>query len=501
MPAVWRRAVRLTKKRIEAATPMTMAEFRADKDQLRAEFALSTRRLEMNVEALRTPPRRAAARHQPQEDSELGGIKAERDSHLHDRPRTRGARSRTAPPRPRTRKGRRRPGAAACACATANYADKVSQLDSRPRSAARQAAHAPSISTARRCRATTTTISTSCSASSTIERKRAEFLEDQNRTLIGQLESSDKRTAEANAAAAELREALAAKDDAGDRRRDDLVAAEARIADAENRLNAVLAETSQRGRRRRTASASNCWPKSSTLEDELEKLRSQGADGREHRHGRLGQRPHRAVAPARTPQRHRLRRQPPGLRRRGRRARPTSEESLFDRVQRFADDGMTVEELPVHAAPQGKPGRSARRRSADRLAALRESAGHAELGGYSLLADHRNLADHLAAILPSKMRTLVIAPSLVGRRELPVGRDRRDDLGAGRDLQRGDHVVGAPARGAAAAVAHDAVDKGAADRDKAQIRSPIENRNERRARPMMARASGVSSSGSPGSVC
>ena len=53
MPAVWRRAVRLTKKRIEAATPITLAEFRADKDQLRAEFALSTRRLEMNVEALR----------------------------------------------------------------------------------------------------------------------------------------------------------------------------------------------------------------------------------------------------------------------------------------------------------------------------------------------------------------------------------------------------------------------------------------------------------------
>ena len=53
MPAIWRRAVRLTKKRIEAATPITLAEFRADKDQLRAEFALSTRRLEMNVEQLR----------------------------------------------------------------------------------------------------------------------------------------------------------------------------------------------------------------------------------------------------------------------------------------------------------------------------------------------------------------------------------------------------------------------------------------------------------------
>lgn len=53
MPAIWRRAVRLTKKRIEAATPMSMAEFRADKDQLRAEFALSTRKLEMTVESLR----------------------------------------------------------------------------------------------------------------------------------------------------------------------------------------------------------------------------------------------------------------------------------------------------------------------------------------------------------------------------------------------------------------------------------------------------------------
>src|SRR3954466_12409058 len=81
MPAVWRRAVRLTKKRIEAATPMTMAEFRADKDQLRAEFALSTRRLEMNVEALR---RRLAdqLRDINRKKNELGGIKGERDNHL-----------------------------------------------------------------------------------------------------------------------------------------------------------------------------------------------------------------------------------------------------------------------------------------------------------------------------------------------------------------------------------------------------------------------------------
>lgn len=54
VPSVWKRAVRLTKTRIEAATPITMAEFRADKDQLRAEFALSTRRLETTIQTLRT---------------------------------------------------------------------------------------------------------------------------------------------------------------------------------------------------------------------------------------------------------------------------------------------------------------------------------------------------------------------------------------------------------------------------------------------------------------
>ena len=53
VPSIWKRAVRLTKKRIESASPITMAEFRADKDQLRAEFALSTRQLEMKIGSLR----------------------------------------------------------------------------------------------------------------------------------------------------------------------------------------------------------------------------------------------------------------------------------------------------------------------------------------------------------------------------------------------------------------------------------------------------------------
>jgi chromosome segregation ATPase len=54
IPLVHGRAVRLTMRRLEAATPLSMAEIQADKDQLRAEFAMSTRRLEMSVENLKT---------------------------------------------------------------------------------------------------------------------------------------------------------------------------------------------------------------------------------------------------------------------------------------------------------------------------------------------------------------------------------------------------------------------------------------------------------------
>src|SRR5919205_2016178 len=53
VPLVHNRAVRLTTKRLEAATPLSMAEIQADKDQLRAEFAMSTRRLEISVEQLK----------------------------------------------------------------------------------------------------------------------------------------------------------------------------------------------------------------------------------------------------------------------------------------------------------------------------------------------------------------------------------------------------------------------------------------------------------------
>jgi len=53
IPLVHSRAVRLTVRRLEAAMPLSAAELQADKDLLRAEFAISTRRLEMTIEQLR----------------------------------------------------------------------------------------------------------------------------------------------------------------------------------------------------------------------------------------------------------------------------------------------------------------------------------------------------------------------------------------------------------------------------------------------------------------
>lgn len=52
-PAVWNRAVRLTRKRITASLPLSRNEIEAEKDGLRAGFALDIRQLEMKLDAAR----------------------------------------------------------------------------------------------------------------------------------------------------------------------------------------------------------------------------------------------------------------------------------------------------------------------------------------------------------------------------------------------------------------------------------------------------------------
>src|SRR6185369_40344 len=52
-PAIWRRAVALTRRRIEASVPLSLTDIQADKDRMRAEFAMSTRRLEMSIKGFK----------------------------------------------------------------------------------------------------------------------------------------------------------------------------------------------------------------------------------------------------------------------------------------------------------------------------------------------------------------------------------------------------------------------------------------------------------------
>jgi chromosome segregation ATPase len=242
MPAVWRRAVRLTKKRIEAATPMTMAEFRADKDQLRAEFALSTRRLEMNVEALR---RRLAdqLRDINRKKNELGGIKGERDSHLQI---VRELEEREAEARRRILELEKEGAdlAQKLRMRDRELGEKSSQLDAAREVIRGNAPRAFALDGKSLSGDYNKDIEDVLGRLE-VEAKRSEFLENQNRTLITQLESSDKRAADVAATAADLREKLAKQDDGHTQRQTELVEAEARIADAENRVSTILAETTR----------------------------------------------------------------------------------------------------------------------------------------------------------------------------------------------------------------------------------------------------------------
>jgi chromosome segregation ATPase len=61
IPLVHARAVRLTLRRLEALTPISRAEIQADKDQLRAEFAMLVSRLELNIERMKAKTASQAA--------------------------------------------------------------------------------------------------------------------------------------------------------------------------------------------------------------------------------------------------------------------------------------------------------------------------------------------------------------------------------------------------------------------------------------------------------
>lgn len=365
MPAVWKRAVRLTKRRIEAATPITLSEFRADKDQLRAEFALSTRRLEMNVETLR---KRLAEQLSDvnQKRTDLGALKAEREQHMAV---VAELESRQVDLRARILELEK------------EGTDLAQRLRMRERDVESRQEEIETLRGSLREGFPEATGAENLSgdydqdidrltALLAIERKRATFLEDQARSLIERLENSDRRSSDANAAIAQMRDALARRDARDEESAEALVAAEARMASAENRLNALLAESSE------TVARSNgkieqLLADKLSLEDELERLRGKVANVESsiladwqterfeeaHLREKLND---IAASVSRlvyavdhdTPIEH------------------NPEESLFDRVQRFADDGESMGTL------EPPTGESPRRGSvSDRLAALREIQG------------------------------------------------------------------------------------------------------------------------------
>jgi hypothetical protein len=53
VPVVHRRAVRIAERHMVEATPLAINEIQADKDHLRAQFAMSVRRLELSIEEMR----------------------------------------------------------------------------------------------------------------------------------------------------------------------------------------------------------------------------------------------------------------------------------------------------------------------------------------------------------------------------------------------------------------------------------------------------------------
>jgi hypothetical protein len=76
LPLVHDRAVRLTRQRLMDAKPQTASEIQAEKDHLRAQFAMSVRRLEIGMEEMRE---KAASRAADKQHAEISRLQVELD--------------------------------------------------------------------------------------------------------------------------------------------------------------------------------------------------------------------------------------------------------------------------------------------------------------------------------------------------------------------------------------------------------------------------------------
>lgn len=228
-PAFWRRAVRLTKRRIEAATPVTLAEFRADKDKLRAEFAITLRKHQLKIDALRNQISGNVVALDAAM-SELGALRTERDEQfavigsLQTREQELVARIRDIERDAATLAARLRQ-------ADVDYSD----IDPDLLPEAGEAITAEQLTGD--YRSDVEDLLTALN----IERQRNGYLEDQTRMLLARLEKK-KKSGLKDEAIAMLRDTLSQSDSESEARLG-LRRAEARISGAESRLSALLTES------------------------------------------------------------------------------------------------------------------------------------------------------------------------------------------------------------------------------------------------------------------
>lgn len=357
-PAIWNRAVRLTKRRIEAVTPVTLSEFRADKDKLRAEFAIATRRMETRIEKLRDKLVEASVAIDSQVQ-ENAALKAERDEQYE-----------------------------AISALKVREQELVAQIRNLERDAASLAAmvrqDAPAGEAGRllsRNDAEGADISgdqltgdyrsdvEDLLTALTLERQRNSWLEDQAQMLLARLEKK-KKGAAGDEAVALLRDTLA-KGDPSSEARLELHDAEARVANAEARLGALLSDT------RETAREPENQAVARSLADELSQAEKFDALKQavialetDAEHG-WGSKRYDAGA---------LRAQLSNIAadtarlvyaEDAREIEAEESESLFDRVRKFAEDGAEFEDLPR----EPEAATAARGPVADRMAALRDLQG------------------------------------------------------------------------------------------------------------------------------
>jgi hypothetical protein len=284
------------------------------------------------------------------------------------------------------------------------------------------------------------------SAALAVQSKRAAFLEEQARSLIERLENSDRRSAETSAAIASMRDALNARNDSKSADAENLIAAEARIASAENRLNALLAETGSlveisAGR------AEQLLADKLTLEAEVESLRNKVANVESsiladwdterleeaHLREKLND-----IAASVSRLVYAVETDTP--------ISATVGESLFDRVQRFADDRDTSGQ-----ADQGRPPRS----SVGPHGRATRNPGPLE----QLLPYYHTARQGAGRLIEQRQRCCTV--DAVGHVNRSLDHHRRNYLCTSRDRDR-------LRDGWRWCIAHHPIDKGEANRHKAQ---------------------------------